>query len=358
MKQVITEKSRFSVFEATNVYIEGYKELISVRDLRKEIPFTYDSEITLKTGRQEIFDILDGKDNRFIIICGPCSIHDVGAALEYANKLKELTHLYSDKLLILMRVYFEKPRTSIGWKGLINDPDLNNNNDITKGLGIARKLLIDLANIGIYTATELLDPIVAAYIGQLVCWSAIGARTIESQTHRQMVSGLSAALGFKNSTDGSLDGALNAMKSSQNPHTFLGVNDDGQSSIVYTKGNPYGHIVLRGGGSKPNYHVEDIESTENKLRESDFPLNIMVDCSHGNSSKNHLKQSLVVRDIITQKTFYKNKSIIGCMLESNLYSGNQKLIDPEKLAYGVSITDKCIGWEDTTELISLLYRKL
>lgn len=257
-----------------------------------------------------------------------------------------------------MRVYFEKPRTTTGWKGLINDPNLNGSYNIENGLLIARKLLVDIADMGVPTATELLDPIIAAYIGELVTWVAIGARTTESQTHRQMASGLSAPVGFKNGTDGNLDIAINAMESASASHNFVGVDDDGHVSVLETTGNPYTHLVLRGGGGKPNYHIEDIEEAEEKLRKRNFTPRIMVDCSHENSSKDHLKQILAVRDIIAQKKF-GNKSIFGIMLESNINEGSQKLPeDLSQLKYGVSITDKCINWEETEKILSLLYESL
>jgi len=346
------------VSQINNTHVKNYRKLITINDLRKKIPLTEKAEQTILRTRQEFFNNLEGKDNRFVVITGPCSIHDTGAAIEYATRIKALHDRYADKLLIIMRVYFEKPRTAVGWKGLINDPHLNNSNDMETGLNLARKLLIDIAELGMPTATELLDPIIAAYIAELVTWVAIGARTTESQTHRQMASGLSAPVGFKNGTDGNLDVAINAIQSSMASHSFLSVDDDGICSIVQTAGNKYSHIVLRGGSGRPNYHMEDIEECENKIRERNFPLKIMVDCSHENSAKNFQKQGLVVRDIIAQKKF-GNQSIFGIMLESNLNPGNQKIpSDLSQLKYGVSLTDGCIGWGETEDLLGFIYENL
>ncbi|MCK6601153.1 MAG: 3-deoxy-7-phosphoheptulonate synthase [Bacteroidetes bacterium] len=344
--------------QINNTHVKNYRKLITINDLRKKIPLSEKAEQTILRTRKEFFNNLEGKDNRFVVITGPCSIHDTGAAIEYATRIKALHDRYADKLLIIMRVYFEKPRTAVGWKGLINDPHLNNSNDMETGLNLARKLLIDIAELGMPTATELLDPIIAAYIAELVTWVAIGARTTESQTHRQMASGLSAPVGFKNGTDGNLDVAINAIQSSMASHSFLSVDDDGICSIVQTAGNKYSHIVLRGGSGRPNYHMEDIEECENKIRERNFPLKIMVDCSHENSAKNFQKQALVVRDIIAQKKF-GNQSIFGIMLESNLNPGNQKIpSDLSQLKYGVSLTDGCIGWGETEDLLGFIYENL
>jgi len=344
--------------QINNTHVKNYRKLITINDLRTKIPLTESASDTIFKARQEFFNNIDGTDDRFVVITGPCSIHDIPAAIEYAKKLKELKDKYEDKLQIIMRVYFEKPRTAVGWKGLINDPHMNNTNDMETGLHLARQLLIDIAELGMPTATELLDPIIAAYIGDLVSWVAIGARTTESQTHRQMASGLSAPVGFKNGTDGNLDVAVNAIQSSAASHSFLSVDDDGICSIVQTAGNKYSHIVLRGGNGKPNYHMEDIEECENKLRERNFPLKIMVDCSHENSAKNYLKQKIVIRDIIAQKKF-GNKSLFGTMMESNLNPGNQKIPkDLTQLKYGVSVTDACIGWEETEDLLGFIYENL
>lgn len=344
--------------QISNIRVKSFKRLIPTKQLRDKVTETSSSNSTTFIGRKEIFDILDGKDDRFVVITGPCSIHDLDLAKDYATRLLNLRKKYESKLCLVMRVYFEKPRTTTGWKGLINDPHLNGSYDIETGLVNARKLLVDIADMGVPTATELLDPIIAAYIGELVSWVAIGARTTESQTHRQMASGLSAPVGFKNGTDGNLDIAINAMESAAASHNFVGVDDDGQVSVLETTGNPYTHLVLRGGGGKPNYHIEDIEEAEEKLKKRNFVPRIMVDCSHENSSKDHLKQILAVRDIVAQKKF-GNKSIFGVMLESNINEGNQKLPeDLSQLKYGVSITDKCINWEETEKVLALLYESL
>ena len=350
-KQVTKEK-------LSNINIEGFKSLISVSDMEKENPISSKAAATLSEGRKRFIDVLNDKDKRFIVVIGPCSIHDVDAAKEYATKLKALSEKVGDQILIFMRTYFEKPRTALGWKGLINDPNLDGSFDIDKGLKVARKLLLDLAEMGVYTATELLDPITAAYLAHLVTWAAIGARTTESQIHREMVSGLSIPVGFKNATNGDLNVALNAIKSASHPHRFLGTNDDGRISVIHTKGNKNTHIVLRGGIGRPNYSPEEIKKAEQALKEFSFPLKIMVDCSHDNSGKNHEKQSGVVSDILSQK---KNgcSSIFSIMLESNLKPGNQKLEkDGKGLVRGVSITDKCIGWEETEEIVLEAHRVL
>lgn len=341
-----------------NIRIEEFQKLISPDEIRSLIPETAKSKETIISGRQAFADILKNKDQRFVIILGPCSIHQRNDALEYARKLNKLKTKYQDKLFILMRVYFEKPRTTVGWKGLINDPHLDESNNIQAGIQISRQILIDIADLGLPTATELLDPIIAAYLGELVSWAAIGARTTESQTHRQMASGLSASVGFKNNTDGNLDVAINGMQSAKKSHSFIGINDAGHCSVVRTKGNQNTHIVLRGGNGRPNYHMEDIEECETKLKEKKFIPKILIDCSHENSGKNHEKQKIVVKDIIAQKKF-GNQSIFGIMLESNLLPGNQSVPDqPEKLKPGVSITDACIGWKETEELIKYIHESL
>lgn len=347
-----------SVMQINNTHVKNYRKLITINDLRNKIPLTDKASETIFKGRQDVFDILDSKDDRFVVIIGPCSIHDPAIALDYASRLMKLKSRFEDRMMMIMRVYFEKPRTSVGWKGLINDPHLNGSNDMEAGLHLARKLLIDIAEMGMPTATELLDPIIAAYIAELVSWVAIGARTTESQTHRQMASGLSAPVGFKNGTDGNLDIAVNAIQSSAAGHSFLSVDDNGFCSIVNTSGNKYSHIVLRGGAGRPNYHMEDIEECENKLSKSNFPLKIMVDCSHENSGKNYQKQGLVIRDLMAQKRF-GNKSIFGLMVESNIHAGNQKIpADLSQLKYGVSLTDGCIGWEETEQVLGFIYENL
>ena len=290
---------------------------------------------------------MDGKDNRLFAVVGPCSIHDTELALEYGKRLKALADQVGDHIFIIMRVYFEKPRTTVGWKGLINDPHLNGSFDIETGLRKARKLLIQLSELGLPLATEALDPISPQYLQDTITWTAIGARTTESQTHREMSSGLSSPVGFKNGTDGSLDVAVNAMKSVVSGHAFLGINPQGQVAITKTKGNQYGHVVLRGGGGKPNYDSVSIALCEQALEKAKLPTNIVVDCSHANSNKDHNVQPLVLDDIAHQIKD-GNRSICGVMIESNINEGNQGIPDDlSQLKYGVSVTDACISWEST-----------
>lgn len=342
----------------SNNRINSFKKLISPEEVKELIPSTEKAKASIRKSRKEIIDILEGKDKRFIVIAGPCSIHDYDVAMEYAHKINELREKYSDKLYIMMRTYFEKPRTIGGWKGLINDPLLNNTYDINEGLKLSRKILVDIADLELPTATEILDPIVAGYIAQLTSWIAIGARTTESQTHRQMTSGLSAPVGFKNSTNGDLDVAINAIRSTAQSHNFIGIDNKGNCSILQTAGNPYGHIVLRGGNGKPNYHLEDIEACEEKLTEVGLKPQIIVDCSHENSRKDFSKQKIVVRDIMMQKKF-GNKSILGIMLESNLNEGQQSIPEnPKDLKHGISVTDSCIGWEETESVLKDIYLNL
>lgn len=298
--------------------------------------------------RQEIREIIFGSDKRLLVVIGPCSIHDSAAGLAYAKRLAALSEKVKDRICLVMRVYFEKPRTSLGWKGLIMDPDLDGSENINKGLRIAREFLRQVIDLGLPTATELLDPITPQYIADLVSWAAIGARTTESQTHRQMASGLSMPLGFKNGMDGTVGVAVNAIKAASGSQTFLGINTDGQASAVTTKGNPNCHIVLRGGSAGPNYDAASVAQTEADLAKAGLLPAIMVDCSHGNSSKDHNRQPIVLDDIM-QQIAAGNDAIIGVMVESNLGPGNQTFPAPkEHLAYGVSITDACIDW-DTSE---------
>ncbi len=326
--------------------------LITPDQLKTELPASARVNEVVTEGRQTVRNILDRKDPRLLVVVGPCSIHDTKAAIEYAEKLKVLSDKVKDSLFIVMRVYFEKPRTTVGWKGLINDPDLNDSFKIQEGLHVGRKLLLDIAEIGLPTATEALDPISPQYLQDLISWSAIGARTTESQTHREMASGLSSAVGFKNGTDGGLSVAINALQSVSSPHRFLGINKDGAVSIMHTRGNAYGHIVLRGGNDKPNYDSVSVAMCEQVLEKNAIATNIMVDCSHANSNKNHDLQPLVMENV-TNQIIEGNKSIIGVMIESHLGAGNQKMpADLADLKYGVSITDACIDW-DTTETLLL-----
>ena len=303
----------------------------------------------VQSARQGLRSALDGKDNHFVVIVGPCSIHDPASAIEYAQRLAALNQKVSDRMLILMRVYFEKPRTTVGWKGFIYDPDRDNSNDMNRGLVEARRILMQINELGLPCVTEFLDPIVPQYVADLVAWVAIGARTTESQTHRQMASGLSMPVGFKNSTDGSLQVAIDAMSAASHSHAFLGINSQGQSCVVRTTGNEDTHIVLRGGGGKSNYSRADIAYTQVLMEEANARLRpILVDCSHANSNKNFAQQPLVFESVLGQ-FLGGTKSILGVMLESHLIEGRQAL--SENLTYGQSITDGCIGWEKTEEII-------
>lgn len=332
-----------------NVNVVSQEVLISPAELKRELPISEKASETVRQGRETVRRILDREDHRLLVVIGPCSIHDPKAAIDYANRLKKLAEEVSDTLFIVMRVYFEKPRTTVGWKGLINDPYLNDSFKIQDGLHVGRRLLLDIAELGLPAATEALDPISPQYLQDLISWSAIGARTTESQTHREMASGLSCAVGFKNGTDGSLTVAINALQSVSNPHRFLGINGEGQVAIIHTKGNPYGHVVLRGGNGKPNYDSVSVTVCEKELAEAGVPTNIMVDCSHANSNKNHELQPLVL-DNVANQILEGNKSIIGVMIESNIGGGSQKIpADLKDLKYGVSVTDACIDWA-TTEI--------
>ncbi|TDQ36189.1 3-deoxy-7-phosphoheptulonate synthase [Thiopseudomonas denitrificans] len=332
--------------------------LITPDQLKKKIPLTDKARQTVSEGRQVVRDILDGKDHRLFIVIGPCSIHDLKAAHEYADRLKALADELSDTLYIIMRVYFEKPRTTVGWKGLINDPYLDDSFRIEDGLHIGRQLLLDLAEKGLPTATEALDPITPQYMQDLISWSAIGARTTESQTHREMASGLSSAVGFKNGTDGGLTVAINALQSVSSPHRFLGIDQSGQVSIVTTKGNPYGHVVLRGGNGKPNYDSVSVALCEQELVKNKITPNIMIDCSHANSNKDPALQPLVLENITTQ-IVDGNSSISSLMIESHLGWGNQSICeDISQLKYGISITDACIDWDTTERSLRAMRDKL
>lgn len=326
--------------------------------VKRELPLSPEAARTVLRGRKALQDILDHKDHRLFVVVGPCSIHDISAAKEYASRLRELTDLVGDTMQLIMRVYFEKPRTTVGWKGLINDPDMDDSFDVKKGLTMARELLLHIADIGLPAGTEALDPIMPQYLSDLVTWIAIGARTVESQTHRELASGLSTPVGFKNGTDGSLDVAINAMQSAAQPHHFLGINQQGQSTVVHTAGNSYGHLVLRGGGGQHNYDSVSVAMTEQRLTAAGLPSNLVVDCSHGNSNKDPALQNLVFADCINQIT-EGNKSIVGLMLESHLNWGNQPIPeDLNTLRYGVSITDACIDWKTTEQSICAAHEAL
>lgn len=341
----------------SNTNIENYHVLLTPNEVKSQIPLTKSAEKTVWKFRKEIEQILDFQDRRKFIVVGPCSIHDPAAALEYANRLKKLSDRVQDKLLLIMRVYFEKPRTTVGWKGLINDPDMDDSFDVEKGLLVARKLLVELSELGLPSATEALDPIIPQYIGELITWSAIGARTTESQTHREMASGLSMPVGFKNGTDGNIQVALNALHSARTPHNFLGINPKGQVSVFETKGNAYGHVILRG-GSQPNFDAESVKQVETQLKKANLPPRIVIDCSHGNTNKNYKLQAAVLENVV-QQILDGNTSIVGMMLESHLSEGNQSInCQKEELKYGVSVTDPCIGWEETEKIILAAYEKL
>ena len=341
-----------------NLHVKSQEVLITPDQLKAKVPMSDAAKESVLAGRQAVMDILDGKDHRLFLVVGPCSIHDVDAAKDYAKRLKALSNEVQDTLLLVMRVYFEKPRTTVGWKGLINDPHLNDSFEVEEGLHIARKLLIDLAEVGLPLSTEALDPISPQYLQDAISWSAIGARTTESQTHREMASGLSNAIGFKNGTDGGLTVATNALQSVSSPHSFLGINQEGQVSVINTEGNPYGHIVLRGGSSKPNYDSVNVAIAEQALTKAGVSTNIMVDCSHANSNKDAALQPLVMENVRNQ-ILDGNKSIIGLMIESNINWGNQKLkSDLSEMKYGVSVTDACIDWETTEKSVRDIREKL
>jgi 3-deoxy-7-phosphoheptulonate synthase len=335
-----------------NVNVVSKTDLPTPAEVKAALPLDAATEKSVIASRQVIRNIHDGRDPRLFAVVGPCSIHDLKAAHEYANRLKGLADRIADTIVIVMRVYFEKPRTTVGWKGLINDPYMDDSFHVEKGIYMARELLLHLAKLGLPTATEALDPIMPQYLGDLVTWTAIGARTTESQTHREMASGLSTPVGFKNGTDGSLEVAINALKSAREPHHFMGINQDGRTAVFHTRGNAYGHTVLRGGGGRPNYDSVNIALCEQALRKAGLPERIVVDCSHANSNKDYNLQPLVVRDCIDQ-IVNGNQSIIGLMLESNLHAGNQAIgADLSKLKYGVSVTDACIDWETTDEVLT------
>ncbi|MDR5860315.1 3-deoxy-7-phosphoheptulonate synthase [Halomonas eurihalina] len=344
--------------QVNNLNVLSEDVLITPVELKQHIPLSARAERTVIEGRETIQNILEGRDPRLLMVVGPCSIHDVDAAMDYARRLRKLADEVQDSLYIVMRVYFEKPRTTVGWKGLINDPHLNGSFEIEQGLHTARQLLVDLAELGLPLATEALDPISPQYLQDCISWSAIGARTTESQTHREMASGLSCPVGFKNGTDGSLDVAVNALQSVSHPHNFLGIDQAGKVAIIRTRGNAYGHVVLRGGNGKPNYDSVSVALAEQELRKADVTPNIMIDCSHANSNKDPGLQPLVLENV-TNQLLEGNRSIIGLMVESNINWGNQKIPDDiDQLAYGVSVTDACIDWETTEKAFKEMNDKL
>jgi len=341
-----------------DVHVMDTQPLITPIKLTQEIPVSTKANSVVLSGREQVRQILNGEDSRMLVIAGPCSIHNEESALEYAEQLIELSEKVSDRMLIVMRVYFEKPRTTVGWKGLIYDPHLNDSFDIEGGLRTARSLLLKINEMGMYAGTEFLDPIVPQYLADLITWSTIGARTTESQIHRQMASGLSMPVGFKNGTDGNAQIAVDAMLSARSPHGFIGLDYEGRTALIKTTGNPDGHLVLRGGNSGPNYGADDVAGAKERLTSGGVRSQLVVDCSHGNSNKDHTKQGMAFKDVISQRAS-GDSDLIGCMLESNLNPGNQKLCeDLSQLEYGVSITDACIGWSETVELLGWAHEAL
>ena len=343
--------------ELSNINIIDEQVLITPQELKNKIPLSESARHFIQQSRQTISNIIHKKDHRLLIVCGPCSIHDIDAAKEYAKRLKAISEELSDQLFIVMRVYFEKPRTTVGWKGLINDPHLDGSFDIEGGLHTARQLLVDLSEIGIPLATEALDPISPQYIGDTFSWAAIGARTTESQTHREMASGLSVPVGFKNGTDGSLSTSINAMQAAASGHRFMGINSEGQVALLTTQDNPNGHVILRG-GKQTNYDSVSVAECEDELSKSNLDAALMIDCSHANSRKDYRRQPLVAEDAIHQIR-EGNKSIIGLMIESHLNEGNQPSDIPlVEMKYGVSITDACINWASTEALLRHTHEEL
>ena len=343
--------------QTNNLRIITEEQAISPEELKKIVPISDKSSEIVYNSRKVIQDIIEGRDNRFLAITGPCSIHDENAAIEYAQKLNKIRKKYEDRVYIVMRVYFEKPRTTVGWRGMIIDPDLDGSYNINKGLVKARKLLVRIAEMGLPTATEMLDPIIPQYISDTLSWAAVGARTTESQTHRNMVSGLSMPVGFKNGTDGSVEKAINAIESARSPHSFLGIDDNGHICILSTSGNEATHLILRGGTVGPNYYEEAVEDAEILFKDNRINAAIIVDCSHANSGKKHQRQFRVLRSVLEQRA--RHKSIKGVMIESNLFEGNQSISgDIGKLAYGVSITDECVGWDTTEQMLDYAWKEL
>jgi 3-deoxy-7-phosphoheptulonate synthase len=340
-----------------NLNVAGLEDMPSPEEIKRELPAGAAASATVIDGRAQLTRILERCDARLFVVVGPCSIHDPAAALDYAQRLHALAREVSDTLLLVMRVYFEKPRTTTGWKGYINDPAMDDSFRIGEGMRRARGLLLQLAELGLPTASEALDPLSPQYLADLISWYAIGARTTESQTHREMASGLSTPVGFKNGTDGSIDVAVNAIKSAQTPHSFLGINGEGRTAIVRTRGNRLGHVVLRGGAGRPNYDTVSVRLAEAALAKAQLAPNLVIDCSHANSMKDPSLQPLVFMDCVHQIK-EGNRSIVGLMLESHLHAGNQPIDDPAKLKYGVSVTDACIDWETTRDLLKRAHAQL
>ncbi|NTV09237.1 MAG: 3-deoxy-7-phosphoheptulonate synthase [Zoogloea sp.] len=344
--------------QTENLNIAALEHMPSPDEIKARVPITDTAAHTVLEGRRSLQAILDHEDPRLFVVIGPCSIHDPVAGLDYARRLKTLAEEVSDTLVLVMRVYFEKPRTSTGWKGYINDPHMDDSFRIDEGMEKARRFLLDVNEIGLPAATEALDPIAPQYYGDLIAWTAIGARTSESQTHREMASGLSTPVGFKNGTDGSLDAAVNGILSASRPHSFLGINGEGRSAIIRTRGNGYGHVVLRGGGGRPNYDTVSVALAEQALTKAKLPKNIVVDCSHANSWKNPEFQPLVMRDV-AQQIRQGNRSVVGLMVESFIEAGSQPIpADLSQLKYGCSVTDACVSWSTTENMIHEAYDML
>ena len=333
--------------------VEGYRPLVSPATLLDELPLSEMGSRTVAAAREEVVRILDRQDDRLIVVVGPCSVHDVEAAMEYARRLGTVAKELAADLRIVMRVYFEKPRTTVGWKGLINDPGLDGSFRINDGLRLARRLLLDLAELGVPAGCEFLDPVSPQYTSDLVSWGAIGARTTESQVHRELASGLSMPVGFKNGTGGTVQIAIDAVRATAHPHSFIGVTEQGLAAFVSTRGNPYGHVILRGGARGPNYDRASVQAALAALRDAGLPERLVVDASHGNSERDHLRQPAVVQEIAEQIAAGE-RGISGVMVESFLVAGRQELTDPSGLVYGQSITDACIGWEDTVTVLQAL----
>jgi 3-deoxy-7-phosphoheptulonate synthase len=334
-----------------NINVTSFAPMPTPEELHAKLPLSEHAAAVVDAGREALKNILDRKDDRLIIVVGPCSIHDPIAGLDYARRLKALQEEVKDSMLLVMRVYFEKPRTTTGWKGYINDPLMDDSFQVDLGMEKARQFLLDICELGLPTATEALDPISPQYLGDLIAWTAIGARTTESQTHREMSSGLSTPVGFKNGTDGDISIAINAILSASHPHSFLGLNGQGKVSVVRTRGNQYGHVVLRGGDGRPNYDTVSVAMAEQALKKAQLPANIIVDCSHANSYKKPELQPLVMADVINQ-VVNGNQALVGLMIESNIVAGNQKIPeDLSKLIYGCSVTDACVDWASTEVMI-------
>ncbi len=337
--------------QTENLNVEAFDLMPSPAEIKARVPLSDAAAQTVVAARRALEAILDGRDPRLFLVVGPCSIHDPVAGLDYARRLRALADEVKDALVLVMRVYFEKPRTSVGWKGFINDPHMDDSFRIDEGMERARRFLLDVNELGLPAGTEALDPNAPQYYGDLVAWTAIGARTSESQTHREMASGLSTPVGFKNGTDGDLGAAVNAILSASHPHSFLGVNDQGRSAIIRTRGNRHGHVVLRGGGGRPNFDTVSISLAEQALAKAKLPRNIVVDCSHANSWKRAELQPLVMRDVVHQIR-EGNRSVVGLMVESFLEAGSQPIPeDLSQLRYGCSVTDACVGWDTTVEMV-------